>query len=146
MNQWICYGLVNDNEKGKIDKIPKNPHNGYNASCNNKESWSDYNTAVNAVKRYGFNGIGFELDNGIVGVDLDDALDENGKLTKDADDIVEALDSYTEISPSGKGLHIFCKGKLPPGRRRKGNIEMYSSNRFFTVTGNIYGRYIRFRH
>ena len=140
MNQWICYGLVCDNEKGKIIKIPKNPHNGYNASCNNKESWSDYNTAVNAVKRYGFNGFGFELDNGIVGVDLDDALDENGKLTKDADDIVEALDSYTEISPSGKGLHIFCKGKLPPGRRRKGNIEMYSSNRFFTVTGNIYGQ------
>ena len=30
LNQWICYGLVCDNEEGKIIKIPKNPHNGYN--------------------------------------------------------------------------------------------------------------------
>ncbi len=37
------------------------------ASCNNKENRSDCNTAVNAVKRYGFDSIGFELDNGIVG-------------------------------------------------------------------------------
>ena len=73
-------------------------------------------------------------------MDLDNAIDESGKLTIEADDIVKALGSYTEISPSGKGLHIFCKGKLPPERRRIGNIEMYSSNRFFTVTGNIYGQ------
>lgn len=71
---------------------------------------------------------------------LDYAIDENGKLTKEAEDIVEALDSYTEISPSGKGLHIFCKGTLPPGRLRKGNIEMYSSDRFFTVTGDVWGK------
>lgn len=67
LNQWICYKLIYDNEKDKIIKIPKNPHNGYNTSCNNRENWSDYNTAVNAVKRYGFDGIGFELGNGIVG-------------------------------------------------------------------------------
>ena len=45
------------------------------------------------------------------------------------------MDSYTEISPSGKGVHIFVKGELPPKGRKHGDIEMYDSGRFFTVTG-----------
>jgi putative DNA primase/helicase len=44
------------------------------------------------------------------------------------------LDSYTEISPSGCGVHILVRGELPPGRRRKGRIEMYDCGRFFTIT------------
>ncbi len=138
-NQWVCYELVYDNEKGKSSKIPKNPHNGYNAKSNDSATWSDYNTAVTAAKRYRFDGIGFELGNGIFGIDLDNAIDENGKLTKEAADIVSVMESYTEISPSRRGLHILCKGGIPVGRRRKGNIEIYSSDRFFTVTGDVWG-------
>ncbi len=59
-NQWVCYELVYDNEKGKSSKIPKNPNNGYNAKSNDSSTWSDYSTAVNAEKRYRFDGIGFE--------------------------------------------------------------------------------------
>jgi len=49
------------------------------------------------------------------------------------------LDSYTEYSPSGKGLHIFVKGDIPVDGRKKGFIEMYKAKRYFTMTGNVYG-------
>lgn len=139
LNQWVCYKLVYNKKRGKYDKIPKNPHNGYNAKSNNSTTWSDYETAVNAVKLYNFNGIGIELGNGIFGVDLDNVIDENGNLTEEAKDIIKILESYTEYSPSKKGLHIICTGKISCTGKRKCNIEMYSSGRFFTVTGDILG-------
>ena len=43
--------------------------------------------------------------------------------------------TYAEITPSRRGLHIWARGILPPGRRRKGKIEMYDTGRYFTVTG-----------
>jgi len=48
---------------------------------------------------------------------------------------VERLNSYTEKSPSGTGIHIFIKAKLPPGGRKKGDFECYESGRYLTMTG-----------
>ena len=50
--------------------------------------------------------------------------------------IVQQLDSYTEISPSGTGLRIFIRAKLPPKDRKIGNFECYESGRYLTVTGH----------
>ena len=49
------------------------------------------------------------------------------------------IDSYTEVSPSGTGIRIICRGNLPPGARRKGPVEMYdeSSPRYLTITGHV---------
>ena len=138
LNQWVCFKLEPNEKKGKADKIPKDPKTGYNAKSNNPATWSDYQTAVKAVSRYGFDGIGLEFANGIFGVDLDNVI-EGGKLTAEAQDIIKTLDSYTEYSPSGTGIHILCKGSIPAKDRRKGNVEMYSEGRFFTVTGNVVG-------
>lgn len=142
-NQWVCYKLVFNQNKSENDKIPKNPNNGYNAKSNDRSTWSNFNTAVNAVQRYKFDGIGFMLDNGICGVDLDNVLDDNLQLDNKAIDIINTLDSYTEISPSGKGLHVLCFGEIPKGRRRRDNIEMYSDGRFFTVTGRVLEKKIK---
>src|SRR5690606_6236687 len=62
-----------------------------------------------------------------------------GSLSDEAVGIVAMLDSYTEYSPSGKGLHIFVKGDIPVDGRKKGFIEMYKAKRYFTMTGNVYG-------
>ncbi|MCK9577477.1 MAG: phage/plasmid primase, P4 family, partial [Clostridia bacterium] len=70
------------------------------------------------------------------GVDLDDIENDNDKMIRD--EFIAKLNSYTEISQSGKGIHIICRGKLPEGNRRKGNIEMYDSGRYLAMTGNIY--------
>lgn len=138
LKQWVCFKLEYNEKKGKHNKIPKDPKTGYNAKANDPATWSDFQTAVKAVSKYGFDGIGIEFANGIFGVDLDGVV-KDGKLTPEAQDIIKTLDSYTEYSPSGTGVHILCKGTIPPKDRRKGNIEMYSEGRFFTVTGKVLG-------
>jgi putative DNA primase/helicase len=71
----------------------------------------------------------------IVGVDLDDCRNPTtGELSSWAQDIVDRLDSYDEVSPSGRGVHVIVEGELPPGRNRRGDVEMYDEARFFTVT------------
>ena len=117
------------------DKVPKNPHTGGNAMANNPETWGTFDEAVEACEKYHYDGIGFEFgSSGYFGVDLDKCLEN----TDFCDEFVETLQSYAEISKSGTGLHIICKGKLPDGARRKGNVEMYSSGRYFICTGRIY--------
>lgn len=126
LKQFVCW-------VGK-DKIPKNAYTGKNAQSNNPETWADFDTAVSACDKYGFDGIGFMFANGYFGVDLDHCLDN----VDFCDEFVETLQSYAEISKSGTGLHIICKGTLPSGARRKGGVEMYSSGRYFICTGNVY--------
>jgi putative DNA primase/helicase len=95
---------------------------------------------VNALDDGGYDDIGFEFNNnGIVGIDLDHVIADDGSLSAEAVDIVAMLNSYTEYSPSGKGLHIFIKGDIPVDGRKKGFIEMYKAKRYFTMTGNAYG-------
>jgi putative DNA primase/helicase len=95
------------------------------------------------VKRWLAQGIGYEFDGGdLHGIDLDHVIDTAGTLAPQAQEIVGKLNSYTEISPSKTGLHIFV---LAPGahikrHRKKGCfLEIYNERRYFTDTGNIYG-------
>ncbi len=44
-------------------------------------------------------------------------------------------DTYQELSPSGKGVHVWCKGTWS-GRNRSGPcMEVYAANRYITLTG-----------
>lgn len=124
--QWVCWV--------GSDKVPKNPHTGGNAASNRSETWGSFEDAVAACDKYRFDGLGFMFANGYFGVDLDHCLDN----VDFCDEFVETLQSYSEISKSGSGLHILCKGELPNGARRRNNVEMYSSGRYFICTGNIY--------
>lgn len=119
------------------DKLPKNPHTGQNAQSNNPDTWGTFEEALQACEKYHFDGIGFVFDgkpNGYFGVDLDHCLDDIDFV----DEFVETLQSYTEYSRSNTGIHIICKGKFPDGRRRRGNVEMYNTGRYFIMTGNVY--------
>ena len=95
---------------------------------------------MTAYRRGSFDGIGFMLaqGGGLVAWDIDNALDPTtGELEAWALEIVERLNSYTEITPSGRGLRIFALGQLPHQRhgRRKGQLEVYAAKRYVTVTG-----------
>ena len=125
LKQWVCWSG---------DKLPKNAYTGGNAQSNNPETWADFGTACKAVEKYHFNGIGFMFAPPYFGVDMDDCI-ENQELV---DEFVESLQSYTEYSTSGTGIHIICKGSLPEGSRRKGKIEMYENRRYFIMTGKVY--------
>ena len=124
--QWVCWVGA--------DKIPKNPHTGGNAKSNDSSTWASFSEAVSACEKYHFDGIGFMFANGYFGVDLDHCVDN----VDFCDEFVETLQSYAEYSKSGSGIHIICKGVLPSGARRKGNVEMYSSGRYFICTGKLY--------
>lgn len=124
--QWVCWT--------GSDKVPKNPHTGNNAMSNNPATWGSFQDAVEACERYRFDGLGFMFANGYFGVDLDHCADN----LDFCDEFVDTLQSYAEFSKSGDGIHIICRGTLPEGARRRGNVEMYSSGRYFICTGNIY--------
>jgi putative DNA primase/helicase len=134
---WVCYRLEERYGQPKPTKVPYNPSTGDKAKANDPSTWTDYETCVSAVVERGeYDGIGFEFGSGYVGIDLDHCRDvESGQIEDWASDLIAHLDSYTEASPSGTGVHIICKGALPPGGRRIGPVEMYDTARFFTVTG-----------
>ena len=148
-SQWVVYNLrANDERK---NKIPLNPQTGRGANASDPSTWGTYEQAQEALKRYQCDGVGFEFGEyfkGYVGIDLDDVIDDKGILKPFAADIVNILDSYTEYSPSGCGLHIICKSSKSMQelfgedvRHRDSNIglEIYDSKRYFTVTERPYG-------
>ena len=135
MNQWVCWRF--ETRDNKPTKIPINPHTGGNAMSNNSKTWGTFQQAISRMHQDSLPGIGFMFSgNGIVGIDIDSCRDrETGELTAEATDIISTLNSYTEISQSGKGIHILCRGALPAGARRRGNVEMYEKERYFIMTG-----------
>lgn len=134
---WVCWRLESRN--GKLTKVPINPHTGGAAATNRATTWASFAHACQQAETDGVAGVGyvFSPDDGLTGVDLDKCRDPGtGDIEQWAQDIVAELNSYTEISPSKRGLHILLAGKLPDGERRKGHIEMYDRGRYFTVTGD----------
>ena len=138
-NQWVAWS-GEKRENGKMTKIPINPNTGKFAKVNDPSTWSSFQKAVEYLQSNRLNGIGFVFTgtDPFVGIDLDNCIDnETHGLTPAAASAVKLFGSYTEFSPSGKGLHIIAKGRLPEHGRKQGDIEMYDRDRFFTFTGNI---------
>jgi putative DNA primase/helicase len=132
--QWVVWKAVGD----KPDKVPYSARTGRKASSTNLMTWSTFEEALGAYKSGEYVGLGFVFSSGdpFTGVDLDGCVDpQTGEVAAWAMEIVHYLESYTELSASGTGLHIILKGEVP--NRRKGEVEVYSSKRFFTVTGYV---------
>ena len=135
LEQWVCWRLEL-NKDGKETKVPYHPI-GFKADCSKPNSWASFDQACAGYQAGKFDGIGFEFSESdpFAGVDLDHCINKDGSIEPWALSIVERLNSYTEKSPSGTGIHIFIKAKLPPGGRKKGHFECYESGRYLTMTG-----------
>jgi hypothetical protein len=136
LRQWVCWRL--EERGGKPTKIPYSPLTGQRASSTNPETWAGYREAVRACKEHGYGGIGFVFtaEDDLCGVDLDGCRHpETGEIEGWAQEIIEELNSYAEISPSRTGVHILVRGELPAGRNRKGRFEAYNRGRYFATTG-----------
>jgi putative DNA primase/helicase len=137
-HQWVNWMAVE--RHGKVTKVPVNPRTGELASVTDPATWGSLNEAFEYfTSNDRCHGIGyvFTSDDPYVGIDLDKCRDpESGEIEPWALEIIERLRSYTELSPSGTGVHIIVKGTLPLKGRRSGRIEMYVHSRYFTVTGN----------
>ncbi len=140
--QWVLYRL--EERDGKRTKVPYQASRpSARADATDPGTWSAYAAAAKAASAAGADGIGyvFAPDDPFAGVDLDSCVDGEGKVDARAAALVLALDSYTEISASGYGLHVYVAAALNGGRRRTsktpwgGAFESYDAGRFFCVTG-----------
>jgi len=141
--QWVVWR--SESRGGKPTKVPYAAATGSKASSTDPDTWATFDVAVEAFGRGDYSGIGFVFshDDDFAGVDLDDCIDEAGDVAPEAQGVIDKLNSYTEISPSGRGVKIFLRGGLPiDGTGKKttnvdgfGGIELYHRGRYFTVTG-----------
>ena len=129
--QWVC--------AWNNTKIPMNARMRKGASVHNPETWSDFQTAREAVESGAYDYVGFVFNNnGIVGIDIDLGFDDTGFLSDISIDVMKACQSFTEKSRSGHGIHIYVKGDLPfDGRNNRKGCEIYKTGRYFIATGRV---------
>ena len=136
--QWICWRV--EHRDGEATKVPLDSVTGRYASVADPGTWHDFATALTQYQRVAdVDGVGFVFheDGPFTGMDLDDCRDPaTGAVDGWAIGIMHRLQSYTERSPSGTGFHIIVRGAVPAGGNRRGDVEMYDQDRYFTVTGD----------
>ena len=138
--QWVVWKAVWRAESENLDKVPYSAESGCKASSTDLLTWSTFENACETLETGEYSGLGFVFSSGdpYTGIDLDNCADqETGEIRQWALEIVRYFDSYAELSATGRGIHIIVKGEVP--NRRKGEVEVYSSKRFFVMTGHLLG-------
>lgn len=152
--QWVLWRGTDriDQKTGevKVTKVPMNPRGLGNAKTNDPRTWGTFEDCCTAIEwalegweaeepgAYRGGGLGFVFTAGdpYAGIDLDHCRNpETGALEPWAQQLITRLNSYTEVSLSGTGLHIFAQAKLSGEGHKRSPIEVYDQKRFFTVTG-----------
>ena len=137
LNNWVLWKLEDKaNDRGEVrkTKIPIQAVSKKNAMSTEPKTWTDFQTAINNKGEFGI-GFVLPLDGSITMIDLDHCI-ENGKFSEFAKEILARFrDTYMELSQSGTGVHIFCKGGVPTAVKTD-KIEIYSSKRYWAMTGN----------
>ncbi len=145
LDQWIVWRY--EQREGKATKVPYQV-NGSRASSTDSRMWCSWEEALKACQenpgRWAGTGFVFSASDSFFGIDLDQCLDDAGEMKPWAQPIMERFfDTYAEVSPSGRGIKIWAKGKLPGSGTAfsmgDGRVEIYDRARYFTVTGNPWG-------
>jgi hypothetical protein len=144
-DQWVTYKLEQRAGDEKPTKVPYNAQTRRKALANDSSTWSTYDQARAAYERGSYDGLGYELDwdDPYTCIDLDHCRDaETGELEEWARTIIAAFESYAEISPSGTGVHIWIRGRIPSlylaenqQGRKEDSLEAYSGLHYLTITG-----------
>src|ERR1039457_1833214 len=144
--RWVLY-VISGGRKIPFDPNTLCPANSSDACGShelvvdclaNARAYPDWEPPVEGPR---FDGIGFRFEYDETApfafIDLDHCRNlETGEIEPWAKAIIMRLSSYTEISPCGSGIHIYCRTQQPPsGGCRKGRIEIYTRSRWATVTG-----------
>src|ERR1035437_162408 len=136
--QWLLWKL--ETVDGRLTKVPYTV-TGSKADSTNPQTWGAFESCRDALLTNNFSGIGFVFADGgkHTGIDLDKHRDPvTGELDAFAAEYVSRLNSYTEESQSGTGVHTIARATLPDSKGRrdaKSGVEMYSKARFFVMTG-----------
>lgn len=147
LNQWIVWKAFSEKPDGRFDKVPICPNSGSKTNHMDKSKHLSFEAALNAHQAGCGDGIGISLTGKplrsttsqqslyLIGVDLDKVINCLDKSLA-AKSICNAVNSYTEISPSGTGIRIFALSAQPVGKGQSPFGEMYYAGRFLTVTGH----------
>lgn len=148
LRQWLLWKSVQKEEGKKPTKVPVSVKTLQACDVTNPENYAGFEEAYAAYQQNidRVSGCGFALSKGarITFIDIDNCLDENSQIFPWAQAIVDKFPkTFTEISQSGKGLHLFVRGNLPgPGKKinvpEGGALEMYDEKRYAAATGNVF--------
>lgn len=146
--QWVTWVLV-PQRNDKPRKLPKQI-NGKDAAVNAPDTFTTFDKVLARCNRGGVAGPGyvFQECDPYCGIDLDGCRNpETGEIADWAKEILQTLDSYSEVSPSGTGVKVFVRGKSPMPKGKKKTlpdlpkvcdkepaVEVYDHKRYFAVT------------
>ena len=133
--RWVLW--KSEMKNGHPTKIPICGKSGTLASVTNQDTWDAFSNAVIWYQTGGYAGIGFVLSDNddILCIDLDNKNGDSSKL-EEYKQLALKFGSYAEISPSGNGVHIWCLGTKPGKKCRRGDVEIYETGRYITITGH----------
>lgn len=156
---WIGWKLETS-DSGRATKVPYSLLTGRKGSSTNPADWTTFDAAL-VLANGSYSGLGFvfSADLGMTGIDLDTCYDDADNIKPWAVPYLLAFEgTYSEVSPSGKGIKFWVLGQLPPGAsgikvyvdkdgnpvkegdpKCDGAVEMYQVARYFTVTGDAVG-------
>lgn len=146
LRRWVCWKYERIAE-GRATKIPYRATGG-RASCTDPRTWATFADLPLGA----FDGPGLMLGDGLQGVDLDACLDVDGDLEPWAAEVVDRLASYTEVSPSGRGVKVVIRGPdgptkevqfgdpvvMPDGTTKQRELAYFTGLRYFTITGQVF--------
>jgi hypothetical protein len=141
--RWVLWSWV---RKGRWTKMPFDAGNGWAAKSDNKATWAGFLPclfcASDSPGKYSGVGFVFTEDGGFVGIDLDDCRNpETGEIAPWAKEIIDRLNTYTEVSPSRTGVKLIVRAMRPAAaadkcKEKRGNVELFYFHCYFALTGN----------
>ncbi len=144
-NQFVLWKLVQTSTR--LAKLPYQV-TGHVARINDPSTWSSYHDCVATFVKQKYDGIGFVLTqhDPFTAIDFDHVIDAGNKINQWVKGIIQNLQSYTEVSQSGKGLHTFIRTTKTKINRRiqlstDQSIEVYNTSRFIALTGRFLHQY-----
>lgn len=139
--QWVLWKLEPRGKDGELTKVPYSPNYDGRAKSNDSSTWSSFEKAIEVYERNPgkYLGLGFVLSKNdpFIGVDWDHVRDPaTGEFEPGILEEITKLNSYAEISQSGTGAHVICRGSPLDKGMNSDTWEMYSEVHFFAITGD----------
>ncbi|MGV8823982.1 VapE domain-containing protein [Methylibium petroleiphilum] len=147
LKQWLLWRFEPDEKRPeKPRKVPYyvsgRRRRGGQGSVEDRERLVSLNVAVSQLKAGRYDGVGFAFlpGDGLIGVDIDGAIDpESGEISARCQSIIDSCASYTEFSPSGRGVHIIGAGTIEKTfKDNRVGVEVFTGGQFFTCTGRAW--------
>jgi putative DNA primase/helicase len=145
LGQWLLWRFEEYAGDKKPRKVPYyvngRKRQGKQGDEADRAALASFDDALAALASGRWDGVGFAFlpGDGLVGIDIDGAIDpDTGEVTQRCADIIAASGSYTELSPSGKGVHIIALGETASFKDNRIGVEVFCGRQFFTCTGRVW--------